>query len=169
MQSHTRSKRKRLAKRYLICPPARIGQIMSQVLTFNRFVDFFAVTRGKPFPHENVRKSKLYTIDEVPFASTSVHDTFFWPNVQKKMEKRTCCVHHTANLIGYSCLACNLAPATCNVCQTYKKNLSKIVKYMPTKISYIFTLFWHFWAEILTLSHVWPDLVLFKTPNQKKN
>jgi hypothetical protein len=55
---------------------------------------------------------------------------------------------------------------TWNVCQTHKK-LSQIIKHMPKTNTYIFTLFWHFWLEILTLFHVWPDLVHFKASNQK--
>jgi hypothetical protein len=52
--------------------PARIGQIVSQVLISNRSVDFFAVPRGKPFWHENDGKNELYMIEEVPFAYTTL-------------------------------------------------------------------------------------------------
>jgi hypothetical protein len=104
-----------------------------------------------------------------------VHDTFLTKRVKKdeknsqkpyKLTFRTCCVHHTANLNRYSCFSCNLAPGTC--VKRIKKP-SQIIKHMAKTNTYIFTLFWHFWAEILMLFHVWPDLVHFKASNQKNH
>jgi hypothetical protein len=155
---------RRSGKRWFICLPESDKLRLEVPLVISRKTNLTRKWRQERALHDRIG---LICVHKRPWH-------FFWPNVQKKIIKIVgsltiwflARVAFIKQLIWLYIFVFFMQFGTWNVCQTYKK-LSKIIEHMQKTITYIFTLFWHFWVEILTLFHVRTDLIHFTTSNQK--